>query len=320
MKLHEDKEAFTDLIEAAAQAIGLPQVYVEKDYWVTKALKSLSQSPYAKQAVFKGGTSLSKAHKLIHRFSEDIDLAVFSDGRSGNAIKNLLKSIESAASAELEAILDERITKGSLFRKSVYRYPRILMGGEFGQASPELLIEVNAFTQPEPYEKMNLQTLITDVLAEQGRVDLIEGFGLQAFPINVLSIRRTLVEKLLGVIKDSYHQDPIAQLSKRIRHLYDICLILNVDGIKDFVGSDDCIQLLNICIADEKKGDMGRAEFLAHPLTNAPLFSQFEYWKPALLETYNGVFSQLVYGQLPEIDSIHESLIFIQDKLVDQKH
>jgi predicted nucleotidyltransferase component of viral defense system len=30
----------------------------------------------AKHLVFKGGTSLSKAWKLIHRFSEDIDLAI----------------------------------------------------------------------------------------------------------------------------------------------------------------------------------------------------------------------------------------------------
>ena len=44
-------------------------------YWVTIALKRLSESAYAERIVFKGGTSLSKAHKLIRRFSEDIDLA-----------------------------------------------------------------------------------------------------------------------------------------------------------------------------------------------------------------------------------------------------
>jgi len=76
MRLHEDTDAFAELIANAAETIGLPQVYVEKDYWVTRALKSLSESPYAGQTIFKGGTSLSKAYKLIHRFSEDIDLVV----------------------------------------------------------------------------------------------------------------------------------------------------------------------------------------------------------------------------------------------------
>ncbi|TPD60033.1 nucleotidyl transferase AbiEii/AbiGii toxin family protein [Emcibacter nanhaiensis] len=82
MKLHEDEEAFQELIVATAQHIGLPEVHVEKDYWVTKALKNLSESDYARDAVFKGGTSLSKAYRLIDRFSEDIDLAIFSEGRS----------------------------------------------------------------------------------------------------------------------------------------------------------------------------------------------------------------------------------------------
>src|SRR5574344_624504 len=32
--------------------------------------------PYAKHLSFKGGTSLSKCWHLIHRFSEDIDIAI----------------------------------------------------------------------------------------------------------------------------------------------------------------------------------------------------------------------------------------------------
>ncbi len=39
MNLHEDREIFAELVEVTAEAIGLPQVYVEKDYWVTRALK-----------------------------------------------------------------------------------------------------------------------------------------------------------------------------------------------------------------------------------------------------------------------------------------
>ena len=94
MKLHEDEEAFAELVGVTAEAIGLPQVYVEKDYWVTKALKYLSESSHVDVAVFKGGTSLSKAYRLIDRFSEDIDLAVFA-GDKGDAVrKKLLKSIE----------------------------------------------------------------------------------------------------------------------------------------------------------------------------------------------------------------------------------
>ncbi len=61
----------------AAETFGLPQVYGEKGYWVTQSLKHLSESVHVDDVVFKGGTSLSKAYRLLHRFLEDIDLAVF---------------------------------------------------------------------------------------------------------------------------------------------------------------------------------------------------------------------------------------------------
>ncbi len=98
VRLHEDKEVFSELIENAAETIGLPQIYVEKAYWVTHALKCLSESDCAKQAIFKGGTSLSKAYRLIHRFSEDIDLAVIAGDLRDGARKTLLKRIEDSAS------------------------------------------------------------------------------------------------------------------------------------------------------------------------------------------------------------------------------
>ncbi len=47
---------------------------VEKDFWVCWVLKQLFQSNLRNIIIFKGGTSLSKIFKLIHRFSEDIDL------------------------------------------------------------------------------------------------------------------------------------------------------------------------------------------------------------------------------------------------------
>ena len=73
MRLHEDMEAFLDLVQATSENMDLPQVYIEKDYWVTKALKHLCESNHVNEVVFKGGTSLSKAYRLIDRFSEDID-------------------------------------------------------------------------------------------------------------------------------------------------------------------------------------------------------------------------------------------------------
>src|SRR5258708_34240176 len=49
---------------------------VEKDWLVTLVLKALFSLPMRQHFIFKGGTSLSKAWKLIERFSEDIGIAL----------------------------------------------------------------------------------------------------------------------------------------------------------------------------------------------------------------------------------------------------
>lgn len=312
MKLHEDREVFSELVAAAAEHIGLPEIYVEKDYWVTKALKHLSKSGYAKDAVFKGGTSLSKAYRLIDRFSEDIDLAIFAGGKSRNAQKKLIKNIEETVTQGLLTIEeDERIKKGEKYRKTVHQYPRLNDESDFGQASSDLLIEVNSFTTPEPCEEKELQTFIASALHDLRRPELIDEYELHSFKVLVLSVRRTLVEKILGVIKDSHADNPLEALSRRIRHLYDICLILKQKEHRDFVASDDFSVLCDACIEDERILFPKTARMFDIPLLDAPLFSRFTEWRPSLEVTYSGVFKDLVYRDLPDMQDIEDTLSFI---------
>lgn len=63
-----------EVLEQVRQTTGRPTHLLEKDVWVVWALGALFDSPLAADLTFKGGTSLSKAYKIIERFSEDIDL------------------------------------------------------------------------------------------------------------------------------------------------------------------------------------------------------------------------------------------------------
>ena len=65
----------SDLFRNTAARMGLSDAIVEKDFWVCFMLDYLfHRSPWKGSITFKGGTSLSKAYRLINRFSEDIDL------------------------------------------------------------------------------------------------------------------------------------------------------------------------------------------------------------------------------------------------------
>lgn len=63
-----------EVLEVAREKTDRPTHLLEKDVWVVWTLGALFDSPLAADLTFKGGTSLSKAYKVIDRFSEDIDL------------------------------------------------------------------------------------------------------------------------------------------------------------------------------------------------------------------------------------------------------
>ena len=71
MKLHENQPLFAQLLNFAANTLNIRPEFIEKDYWITRALQRMSQNINAEKVVFKGGTSLSKAYRLTNRFSED---------------------------------------------------------------------------------------------------------------------------------------------------------------------------------------------------------------------------------------------------------
>ena len=69
------KNEFNTIIANTAMKNGMNTAIVEKDLWVCITLDFLfHHSKWKNNFAFKGGTCLSKAYKIINRFSEDIDL------------------------------------------------------------------------------------------------------------------------------------------------------------------------------------------------------------------------------------------------------
>lgn len=71
--LHERKD-FLDLLQIVAGETNIQVGLVEKDYWIMHVLYGLKKQGLNFE--LKGGTSLSKGYKIIHRFSEDIDIHI----------------------------------------------------------------------------------------------------------------------------------------------------------------------------------------------------------------------------------------------------
>ena len=323
MNLHEDKSEFKDAIIATSQNLEIREVYIEKDYWVTYALKRLANSKYKNFAIFKGGTSLSKALNLIERFSEDIDLALMvPDGTSGNQIKKLIAEIQKTAAGNIPEIQVEGITsKGSKFRKTVHQYDRVIEGSNYGQASDKLLIEINSFANPNPHSLQKIQSYIGKYLNDSGREDLVKTYELEKFEINVLDLKRTYTEKILGLIRASYHKHPIEELKKKIRHIYDLERISRKAEIKKFLQSSDFFEKIDEVKEDDSSNHEFSGEWINEPLMSSILFKDIETTWEQLESTYNNDFAPLVYGKLPISSEIIETLKTISQglKAYDEK-
>lgn len=130
MRLHENKELFNDAILATSQQKNIPAIYIEKDYWVTKALSIIFNAEIGRETVFKGGTSLSKCYNLIERFSEDIDLVVLrKEGESNNYLKTKIKTISQCVGNVIPEIEVAGIThKKGMIRKTAHNYEKVFQG------------------------------------------------------------------------------------------------------------------------------------------------------------------------------------------------
>ncbi len=49
MELHQNKVLFKDAVLAASQRFGIPEIYIEKDYWATLVLNIIFHSDMADQ-------------------------------------------------------------------------------------------------------------------------------------------------------------------------------------------------------------------------------------------------------------------------------
>ncbi|MGH2443027.1 MAG: nucleotidyl transferase AbiEii/AbiGii toxin family protein, partial [Chloroflexota bacterium] len=123
-RLRENPDDLAVLIAQTSSQCGIPQAFIEKDFWVTEVLRSIAEPldalippdiEVAPRVVFKGGTSLSRAYHLIQRFSEDIDILVGPGSLAigGAHLDRLLERIDKRARpAVLEAGVHARVSSG----------------------------------------------------------------------------------------------------------------------------------------------------------------------------------------------------------------
>ncbi|NEN24271.1 nucleotidyl transferase AbiEii/AbiGii toxin family protein [Cryomorpha ignava] len=320
MILHLDKAVFNDAVIATAQHFGISEIYIEKDYWVTLALKQIFTNTNSKDiAVFKGGTSLSKCFKIIDRFSEDIDLVVIKeDGETDNSLKRKLKKITSTLDGVLSVIPNHPLeNKRGKIRKVVYSYDKAGLKGAYGQVRDHIVLEVSSLGNSHPSETVNIQTMISEFISTTNNPIIANEYLLDLFPVAVISIERTFCEKIISLVRFSYTDTPLDDLANKVRHTYDLHQLLQEERITTFLNSIDFETMLNITGKDDDKAISNDKEWLFKHPAESLLFSKTEKVWAELSKTYKGSFKELLTSELPDQNQVLESLMQIAKRLKD---
>ena len=318
MNLHLDKDNFEGAIVLAAEHFKIQEIFIEKDYWVTYALHQLFHSDVKDLIVFKGGTSLSKCYKIIERFSEDIDLVVVKSANdNGTALKKRLKEVTTIIdNSILENVIDSPNDKklGTL-RKISYSFPKVGVKGVYGQVRENIVLEVSHLGNFEPNEVKPICSLIATFIKETNNKDLITKFGLEDFEVRTLAIERTFCEKIISLVRFSYSENPLEDLSSKVRHTYDLHLLMKEPMIQDFVNSSQFdSMLLQVGIDDDKAIPNDKDWLFVHP-KEALIFRETTTVWETLKKVYLTDFKELVTGTLPKENEVLETLLFLSERV-----
>jgi predicted nucleotidyltransferase component of viral defense system len=218
--------------------IGLNEVAIEKDWWVTAVLRALFALPYSEHFSFKGGTSLSKCWNLIERFSEDIDIAInreflgFVGVLSKTQIKDKLRRaacsfVREKLQFDLAREMDNQEIDKNLFSVKVnitpisttdpevieVRYKSLY--NELSYLKPIVKLEISGRSMSEPLQKVSLQSLVDKNFPATS-------FSEKSFEVNAVIPERTFWEKICLLHEEFAKPQEFMRAERLSRHLYDL--------------------------------------------------------------------------------------------------
>jgi predicted nucleotidyltransferase component of viral defense system len=243
MRLFEHPDFEQAILRAAEhfRTRGLRPALIEKDYYVTEALRIIALHA-GDQVIFKGGTSLAKGWNLIQRFSEDIDIfldpSAFKPALGKNAVDRELKNLRSAVGKHpaLTFVQEDSRTIGGFGRADHFSYSQRFAGP--GEVAARVLVEAGTASGREPTAVVELRSYLSQFLKETCLSVGAEDEG--GFTLRLLHFRRTFVEKMFAIhSKVHLLQRDKQPLGSYARHYYDLFQLAKQPEVEAMLRSEE---------------------------------------------------------------------------------
>lgn len=317
----------SEILNSFAQRLGRSAQVLEKDIWVCWTLDCLFSIPNAKPMAFKGGTSLSKAYRVIQRFSEDVDVTIdlreptdpnpFTKGLSKNQRNIYSERLKQRLRDYTRTILLPHFQRSlkdtgagtgrvEAVDNGLYIYYPTQHAHVDGYIQPRIFLELGARNATVPTERFTLQA---DVAPESP-----QGLVFPTATVDVLTIERTFWEKatlihvacLLGELRIG---------AERIsRHWFDLVQLDRVGVTERAMGTPDLLEdvVRYKQTFFKQSHDRDYQDCLNRAFQLVPENVMLEQ-----LETdfEKMVSARMLYGQSPAFSNLLESVQSIQDRI-----
>ena len=289
---------------------GIECVMLEKDLWVTYVLERIfADRELARILRFKGGTSLSKAHRIIKRFSEDVDLVLDwtrfleigdpKELRSKTQQAKYNELINATAGSYVSGELRERIqlALGDKCRVELdpveplnlhVAYPKCFSNSYI---TPDVKLEIGPLASWTPWESKPIASLVGEFEPQ---------LEIQSFEVPVIKAERTFWEKIEALHHEHYRPETKKAPKRFSRHYYDVCRMF-CSGVFD-VARNDLALLADIVDFTRRFYPRSWAHFeLCKPGTM--LLMPSEHAMPVMRADYAAM-RNMIYGDYPSFDEI----------------
>lgn len=298
MNLHNNGQEFYDTLLAAGNHLNTSPAIVEKDYYVTMFLEALVKR--VPNLIFKGGTSLSKCHKIINRFSEDVDLTLDANNQTQGNKRNLkYEIIEVCSELGLELLNEGDIRSRRDYNRYEIKYPIRFQGAGIKQY---LLVETVFMVKSYPDEIKSATSMIYDFWRKIGDESAVVEYGMQPFDIRVQTLERTFVDKVFALCDYAVSNDTTGYS----RHIYDLYKLL------DKVALDENLKILVKEVREDRKTH--ERCYTAQDKYDIPKILQQVIDEKIYLKDYENVTEKVLFE-----DVSYEKAITAIEKIIDSK-
>jgi hypothetical protein len=305
---------FRALIEEASRQRGIANpAVVEKDYYVTEALRRIAEG-FGDAVIFKGGTSLSKGWGIINRFSEDIDLYVEPLTTESGTAERFSDAAETVLAFPGFSGRGGRSDKGSVSWTEEFSYTSRLE--DLRAIRPVVLLEAGIQSADQPTETVFLKSILSSVLDDRGVP--ADSNDRAPFPMRLLHFRRTFVEKLFTLhtrVERAIRQS--RPLGRDARHYYDLAMLLEQEETLAMLASDEYEGICGQYRELTQQFFPGQVKFLpvGMNLEESPALFPGDEMRQMLEAAYVQEAESLCYGDYPSFDEVLNRFLRVRDRL-----